>query len=256
MNQPFKKFIKTVLFYTGLLALYRLAFCRKSAVILAYHSVQPHKFSAEDNFNVMPQTFEKQMRYLASHYQVLPLAHVVALIKTGRRIPHRTCVITFDDGRRDNLEIALPILKELNLAATFFVITSHADAPDDNYFGWEEIQMSARHSIGIGSHTHTHQRLTKCPTEDVRAELSISRARIIAKVGDSFVPFAYPFGDLDQRVCAEVRRSGYDCAVSTRAAFVHHGSDLFALPRIQIDQSSAETLPLFATQLVHPPRQS
>ena len=83
MNQPFKKFIKTVLFYTGLLALYRLAFCRKSAVILAYHSVRPHKFSAEDNFNVMPQTFEKQMRYLASHYQVLPLADVVA----GKTLP-------------------------------------------------------------------------------------------------------------------------------------------------------------------------
>jgi peptidoglycan/xylan/chitin deacetylase (PgdA/CDA1 family) len=256
MNQPFKKFIKTVLFYTGLLALYRLAFCRESAVILAYHSVRPHKFSAEDNLNVLPQTFEKQMRYLASHYQVLSLAEVISILKAGRRFRRRTVVLTFDDGRRDNVDVAFPILKTFALPATFFVVTSRTDAPDENYFGWSDAQMLVRNRVAIGSHTQSHKRLTKCSTEDVRAELCISRARIVEKVGDSFVPFAYPFGDLDQRVCAEVRRSGYDCAVSTRSAFVHHGSDLFALPRIQIDHSSAETLPLFATQLVHPPRQS
>jgi peptidoglycan/xylan/chitin deacetylase (PgdA/CDA1 family) len=253
-----KKIIKAILFYSGLLALYRFIFIRNSAVILMYHRISPRDqiSPAEEYLNVVPETFEKQVRYLSRCYRVLLLTELVAMLRAGQRLPSRTCVITFDDGTKDNLETAFPILRKFGLPATFFLITSRADAPTNHYLNWKDVERLVSSGMGIGSHTHTHKALTTCPPDEIEAELRLSRERIVKEIRGSSISFAYPFGDFNELVLEEVRRSRYDCAVSTRAGLVDHDSDLFALPRVQIDQSSTASLPLFAARIVWPPRQS
>ena len=258
MNQWLKKFAKAVLFYSGLLALYRFVFCRNSALILVYHRIAPADqiSTAEAGFNVTPTTFEKQMRFLAHRYRVLPLVELISVLTAGRRFRRRTIVLTFDDGRRDNLDVAFPILRKFALPATFFVVTRSMDAPDKNHFGWSDAQILVRNGMAIGSHTHSHKRLATCSREELLKELGISRARISSEIGGDFFPFAYPYGDMNQLVRDEVARSNYHCAVSTKAGFVSSEADLFALPRVHIDEQSTATLPLFAARLAWLPRQS
>lgn len=67
-----------------------------------------------------------QMRVISQVFNVLPLDEAVARLGE-RRLPPRAIAITFDDGYRDNHDVAMPILREFGLTATFFVCTGFLD---------------------------------------------------------------------------------------------------------------------------------
>jgi peptidoglycan/xylan/chitin deacetylase (PgdA/CDA1 family) len=68
--------------------------------------------------------FRWQMELLAEFFHVMPL-HDAVMALASRSIPPRAVCVTFDDGYRSMHELALPILKELDLPATVFVTTGH-----------------------------------------------------------------------------------------------------------------------------------
>jgi len=70
--------------------------------------------------------FERQMRWIAGAFEVLPLDRAVARLRDGS-LPPRALAITFDDGYADNREVAAPILRRLGLPATFFVTSGMLD---------------------------------------------------------------------------------------------------------------------------------
>jgi peptidoglycan/xylan/chitin deacetylase (PgdA/CDA1 family) len=63
------------------------------------------------------------MEYVAENYVTFPLETAAQAMRAGE-LPPNAIVITFDDGYRDNLVTALPILSELSLTATVFLPTS------------------------------------------------------------------------------------------------------------------------------------
>lgn len=98
---------------------------RKVLTILIYHRV----LKAPDPFRqgeAEADVFSQQMQFLSRHFSVLPLQEAVRLLKRGK-LPRRTCCITFDDGYRDNLTVAAPILKQYDLPATVFVSSGYLD---------------------------------------------------------------------------------------------------------------------------------
>ena len=91
--------------------------------ILIYHRVLPQRdpiFPGE----VTHEDFRRQLRAVKRSCRVLPLLDAVRLARAGR-LPPRAACITFDDGYADNAEIALPILQEEGLHATFFIATGY-----------------------------------------------------------------------------------------------------------------------------------
>ncbi|WP_249937321.1 polysaccharide deacetylase family protein [Roseateles sp. DAIF2] len=70
--------------------------------------------------------FRELCAWLRSWFRVLPLDEAALRLKNGT-LPARACTITFDDGYADNHEVALPILREAGLPATFFVATGFLD---------------------------------------------------------------------------------------------------------------------------------
>jgi peptidoglycan/xylan/chitin deacetylase (PgdA/CDA1 family) len=100
---------------------------RDSTVILTYHRVlekwDPALDYSQPGMVVTIPTFERQLAFLVRHFEIVPLG---ALLdgEAGRRPLRRPrCVITFDDGWRDNYELALPILRRHGLPATIFLTT-------------------------------------------------------------------------------------------------------------------------------------
>ena len=91
--------------------------------ILIYHRVfaEPDPLFPDE---VDAVRFETQMRLVAQHFNVLPLAEAVARMQSGS-LPARAACITFDDGYADNTEIALPILQRQGLNACFFIATDY-----------------------------------------------------------------------------------------------------------------------------------
>lgn len=87
--------------------------------VLMYHRVLPsHDPLQADTHTAC--TMDTQFRTLARWFKVLPLDEAAALLAEGR-LPPRAVSITFDDGYRDNHDIALPLLQKHGLTATFYV---------------------------------------------------------------------------------------------------------------------------------------
>jgi peptidoglycan/xylan/chitin deacetylase (PgdA/CDA1 family) len=114
-------------FYSGLTRLLYRAWPagRHDGTVLVYHSV-----CGEEEFpfipshlRVSPASFDKQMEYLAGNFHVVALSELGTEIGNGSRLPFRTVALSFDDGFKDNLTHALPVLLRHGLSASFFVVT-------------------------------------------------------------------------------------------------------------------------------------
>ncbi|MFH1104754.1 MAG: polysaccharide deacetylase family protein [Actinomycetota bacterium] len=94
--------------------------------VLAYHRVTDHTAPGFTGFvgnvSATPAEFEAQLRWLAPRFTVVTL-DAVADAARGARLPRRPLVITFDDGYRDNLQQATPILERVGLPAAGFLAT-------------------------------------------------------------------------------------------------------------------------------------
>ncbi|MBI2527046.1 MAG: polysaccharide deacetylase family protein [Candidatus Rokubacteria bacterium] len=88
--------------------------------VLTFHRVG----DAGDPFlPAMPtRVFGAQMAHIARHYRVLTVEDLVERMRSGR-VPRNALAITFDDGYRDNLTEAAPILARHGLPATIFLTT-------------------------------------------------------------------------------------------------------------------------------------
>jgi len=104
---------------------YRLNAILNRFYIIPYHMIvdEPNGFYPETS----TADFEKQIAHLVKNYRVISLDKIVERVKTKRSL--RRCVaITFDDGFRDNYEIAYPILRKYNIPVTIFLTTSYIDS--------------------------------------------------------------------------------------------------------------------------------
>jgi peptidoglycan/xylan/chitin deacetylase (PgdA/CDA1 family) len=64
----------------------------------------------------------QQLRRLKQLASVVPLEDALETLAAGRPLPPRAVAITFDDGYRDNLDLAAPLLQDLGFPATFFLV--------------------------------------------------------------------------------------------------------------------------------------
>jgi peptidoglycan/xylan/chitin deacetylase (PgdA/CDA1 family) len=74
------------------------------------------------------QALAAQLRFLARHFKVVSLEEMVNRLGNGTSPGMNEIVLTFDDGLRNNLAVAYPILRELQVPATFFVCPGLIDA--------------------------------------------------------------------------------------------------------------------------------
>jgi peptidoglycan/xylan/chitin deacetylase (PgdA/CDA1 family) len=95
-----------------------------SAAILMYHSVLLDPTRESDSLGGIVHSepvFRAQMELLARDYYPISLDRAVKHLSDGEDLPRRSVVVTFDDGYADNREVAMPILNQFAVPATFYV---------------------------------------------------------------------------------------------------------------------------------------
>ena len=100
-------------------------FSPPGAVILMYHSVQPDpaRFARTIGEGIIHTAaiFQRQMERLSREFHPVTLDQVQRFLSGDAPLPRRAVAVTFDDGFRDNYEIAAPILQRCGIPATFYI---------------------------------------------------------------------------------------------------------------------------------------
>ncbi len=201
--------------------------------ILVYHNIRPvegGRIPEQRSYDVTPGEFREQMEWLvAQGYETILFRELLACLHGEFDLPEKPVVISFDDGRRNQLENALSVLDELGLHATFFVFTN---APDRNpdYFTWAELATLKANGHEIGSHTQLHAYMTKADDETMMKELRASYDDIKENLGEAPVSLAWPFGLNDERTETAAATVGYGIARSLRHDYDFTPTEALDLP--------------------------
>src|SRR5262245_3145389 len=111
-----KSLARTISFHSGVSR--TIAKSQKCIRILMYHGTPL----------ATATVLRQQLAYFAKHCCIVPLRQLVDRLSQHNDLPSNGVVLTFDDGLRNNLTVAYPILRELRLPATFFVCPALIDS--------------------------------------------------------------------------------------------------------------------------------
>jgi len=115
--------------------------------------------------------------------------------------------LTFDDGYASHYSTVLPLLKEKNYNATFFIILNSTAKPSYTpYMNEEQIQALASQGYEIGSHSINHPFLTNLSNEEIKKELKESKRQIEEKYNIKVTSFALPYGDYNDEILEEIKK--------------------------------------------------
>ena len=210
-----------------------------------YHQVSPEPPASFSDWVVSPDTFGRQMRWLAgSGYTPITLDALRSNRVDGAALPRRPVVITFDDGFRDCLHYAADVLQRFRFTATFFLVAGLVGQPSRWLLrecglelplaGWNAIRDLARDGFEFGAHSLTHPRLATLPEEDIRQELQQSRRIVEEALGRQVVHLAYPFGSVDDRVRRLALEAGYATACTVEVGLSLADENRLALRRVPV----------------------
>lgn len=195
--------------------------------ILMYHMINNHVPKARFNkLRVTPDEFERQLEWLADNRWNFRFMSEVG--KSGER---KCVALTFDDGYRDNLLHADPLLEKYGAKATLYLVADRHNrdwssykkehrnkgelAAEPKLLDEDVERLLSNGRWELASHSITHANLLKSDEKERKKEIGSCKRWLEEKFDTSVTSFAYPFGFFgrDDVVC--VADEGYDTAVTT-----------------------------------------
>ena len=110
--------------FIGLFSYYRKK--QKSPIVLFWHDVSDNASSDVEGESFHTKLFCEQIAYLKKHYEIISIDEYYRRY-SNRSFTNREVVITFDDGYRNNLLVAAPILKSYNIPFAVFVSANNVE---------------------------------------------------------------------------------------------------------------------------------
>ncbi len=197
----------------------------KDVIVLCYHAVS-ERWNAD--LSITPERLEHHLTTLVRRGY-----RGVTFTEAANGAPHSKAVaVTFDDGYRSVLTQAFPIMQELGLVGSVFVVSESVGSERpmswpgvDHWLGTEhehelvplscdELNQLIDAGWEVGSHTRTHPHLTALADGELESELRGSREDCERLLDRPCASLAYPYGDCDERVVAAAGRAGYQVAAA------------------------------------------
>ena len=260
MNNVLFKLIK----YSGLPLLFRELVQRRKVTILMFHDIDAKNAS---------WTFP----WLKKHYHLISLQDYLEAVQTGKSLPKKAVIITFDDGHARNYEL-LPIIKEYQIPITIFLCSDivgthrhfwfkHSKELKSNHehlkklpnaqrlealkaFGYEQTKeypdvQALTHEqieemsawVDFQSHTCFHPCLPQCDDETAKAELALSKQHLERDYGFRINTISYPNGDYTERDICLAQEAGYTCGITIEYGFNDLHPDMLRLKRISVNDA-------------------
>ncbi len=223
--------------------------------ILMYHELVEGE--AEDLYERSMEDFENDMMYLLENDFHLLSINDLLLIERGEMVlQSHGAIVTFDDGFASDYHLAFPLLKELDIPATFFIVTEWVGTT--GFLTWPEVWLLSQYEndegsriFSIGSHTSSHPFLEQSAEnfgnhDDylafLNAELGDSKEWIVDVTGQEHIFLALPYGDgaENPHIIETALANGYHGIRTSRwGAEKPFEMDLFVLRSIPILSTSS-----------------
>jgi peptidoglycan/xylan/chitin deacetylase (PgdA/CDA1 family) len=169
---------------------------------------------------VTPEKFHHQMSLLyEANFECVNLRDAIQGWKRENKYPKKSFIITFDDGYKDFIIHAWPILQQYNFTATVFLVTEligcesnwekQAGQSSAELLSWDDIRCLYRLGCTFGSHTLSHPNLTLLDSKQAIDEIGQSKLIIEDHLGIPIDLFSYPFGISDTHIQELVSKNGY-----------------------------------------------
>jgi peptidoglycan/xylan/chitin deacetylase (PgdA/CDA1 family) len=227
--------------------------------VLMYHKVND---VAGNRMSMPVSIFDEQMAQLGElGYTVVDLDAVLAHYVAGAPLPEGAVLITFDDGYRDNLENAAPVLQKYDYPAVQFVPLGYVgDAlplPHEESLAargvlnrtvdWDELDELERCGVRIESHGISHRPLADLEVDEAAREIVISKLRLEEKLGRPIRAFSYVKGSEAHYKPVHlslVRQAGYDAAFTSVSGANGPATDPLQLHRYNVEPYPPRTFEL------------
>lgn len=205
--------------------------------ILMYHYIRNNVDQTADplgyGLSVTPAEFLQQLRYLSQNGYTTITMDQVAVGDYG----DKAVALTFDDGYKDFISEAYPLLESYGFTATVYVITNRLN--DSRHLSEDDVVFLANRGIAFGSHSVTHSNLARQSGADLRRELEVSKKTLSELIDRPVTALSYPAGQYTDAVVDQARASGYTSAVTVVEGIADPSHDPFRLPRIRIRRDSS-----------------
>ena len=201
--------------------------------VVYYHSVDP---SEANEVIISPDKLKQELQYIKdSGYTTLTMTEVYNYLLNNKPIPEKSILITFDDGYMDNYTNAFPILKELNMKATIFLISGGID--NGYYLSKDQIKEMSNYGIDFQSHTVNHKYLDQLSYEQQLKEVTESREAIKKITKKDVIAIAYPYGNYNNDTLKATEEAGYSLAFTTDRGFADRDDNKLELNRIYVSSN-------------------
>jgi len=206
--------------------------------VLVYHSIDNNN----SNLSLAIDIFEKQLNYLNRIG-----FNTVSFDKIDEN-KKKQIIITFDDGYKDVLKFALPILKKYNFTAICFLVSNmigkqnswdslRHDFTPKNLMDTDDINEWINNGMYIGSHSHNHYDLTKLKKSELYKDLDFSKKTLEDKFGKKINNFCYPFGKVNKSVYDAVKKKFKTAVTINRSRYETNKHNLLLIPRIDMGKN-------------------
>ncbi len=231
----------------------------RSLRVLMYHKVND---LPNNRMSIPTGLFDRQMTQLRElGYTVVDLDAVLAHYLEGAPLPDGAVLITFDDGYRDNLVNAAPMLKEHGYPAVQFVPIAYVGdgmpLPHERHLAahgvhnptvdWDEIAELESFGVRVESHGISHKPLAELEIDEAAREIAISKLQLEERLGRPVRAFSYVKGsEADYKPVhpSLVKQAGYDIAFTAVSGANSPRSDPLQLRRYNVEPYGPRTFEL------------
>jgi peptidoglycan/xylan/chitin deacetylase (PgdA/CDA1 family) len=232
---------------------------QRTLSILMYHKVN----DLPDNPTTVPVSkFDEQLNRLGElGYNVIDLDAVLDHYTLGKPLPEKAVLITFDDGYRDTLENALPVLSKYGHTAVIFIPVAYMEDETplphearlvergmrNRTLDWGLMRELDAGGVRVESHGIAHRPLAEVTLDESVREIAVSKLKLEEQLGRPVRSYAYVKGSeahfhpVHESI---LKQAGYEIAFTSISRANGSGTNPFRLGRYNVEPYPARTFDL------------
>ncbi len=207
-------------------------------IILTYHKLSEEK--NESSYTIRKKDIFKHLGYLNdNHYKCLLVNDLFENGKVANEIKKdKNIILTFDDGHKSDITLALPLLQRFESKATFFVTTNWIGKK--GYMNEADLRELNAMGMSVQSHGKSHIFLDNSRL-DLYMELMESKKMLEDILGQPVHYLSFPGGRYTDKVLRNARKVGFKAVFCSVPFYYAAGKYLPIFGRCMVKYSPANT---------------